>query len=205
MQSNIKQRFIKKDDLNYLNQGDILRDAVCPIVSFQVGEKLDAEVYIKPLKYAVIINQDCDLEQDCKNRERIKSPQHDSGGDVVVRKPINKDKFLPNILLLPGYLVTEFKDGKHNGSDWPAEKWDSDQWKEIKRNHNIRFYYIEENTEFQIPQLVIDFKHVYSMKIESLSQFYRKWYLASMNELFREDLSIRFCNYLGRIGLPEIV
>lgn len=53
-----------------------------------------------------------------------------------------------------------------------------------------------------IPELVIDFKHYYTIPTEEMYEAYKENYLASVEPLYREDLSQRFANYLSRIGLP---
>ena len=56
----------------------------------------------------------------------------------------------------------------------------------------------------QIPDLILDFKHYLTVPFDLLSRFHGTCYLASVSELFREDLSVRFASYLSRVGLPEL-
>ena len=55
---------------------------------------------------------------------------------------------------------------------------------------------------FQIPDLVLDFKHYYAISRDVLYENFGDYCIGSINELFREALSQRFAYYLSRIGLP---
>jgi hypothetical protein len=113
------------------------------------------------------------------------------------------DKLLPNILILPAYTAAKFRDGKHRGERIKSMQWNSDKWSTIKSNQNPRFHYIKLNEKFQVPELVIDFKHVYTLNRELAYKGIKTFYFISMAELFREQISQRYTNYLGRIGLPD--
>ena len=41
------------------------------------------------------------------------------------------------------------------------------------------------------------------MNVECLRKLKSKKFVCKVSELYREDLSLRFANYLSRIGLPE--
>lgn len=188
MDSQIKHQFHKEIDKARLCQGDILHDVEFAFHSGYEGDG-SAEISKKNLEYCVVINQECDLDLDYKNR---------------AQQPVkNHDKYIPTILLLPAYRAIQLKDGKHLDI-LKGEIWNSDQFKGIKQNNNQRFHYIDENNDFQIPELVIDFKHIYAVNREVLYQRIGKVYYASISELYRESLSQRYTHYLSRIGLPEI-
>jgi hypothetical protein len=84
------------------------------------------------------------------------------------------------------------------------EKLNSDRWNLIKTNQNSRYYFLDKQSDLQIPDLVIDFKHYYSIQRDILYKEIKRHYIGSINELFRECLSQRFAFYLSRIGLPLI-
>jgi hypothetical protein len=172
-----------------LHQGDILENF--DFKKFKITENgLEMEKISFP--FVVILSQECDLQWDnvCRN---------ESGVDK------NQDKMLQTILVFPAFLAGELKEGGHmNALGLKMERWSSDQWKIIKQNKNDRFHYLIEDSNVGISEIVIDFKHYYTISSEELYLEFSSNYKASLKELFREDLSRRFANYLSRIGLPEI-
>ena len=63
--------------------------------------------------------------------------------------------------------------------------------------------FLKPGDDFAIPGLVIDFKNFYTILTENLYK-YKKNRIATMSELFREELSQRFASFLSRIGLPVL-
>jgi hypothetical protein len=188
VQSQILNEYTKTDPKLRLNQGDILKGVSIGIQSdldTQTNEAIFSKI---TLAYAVVINQDCDLEQDFNNRKKA---------------DIHQDKFLPNILILPAYLSEQFRAGDHRGAKVKGISWGSDQWRGIIQNNNLRFHSIKANEEFQIPDLIVDFKHFYTVSRDVLYKDIQKYYLATVCELYREHLSHRYSHYLSRIGLPD--
>lgn len=168
--------FYESSSGDRLCQGDVLRDI-----------KFSSAV----LNYAVIMSQDCDLELDYKNRQKT--------GEVS-----NNDKFLPTILVCPAYTSEQFFKGEHIDG-WKMRPFinDKEQEKIIKNNEN-RYHFLGGESKLSIPDLVIDFKHFYTIPTEIILLQSKSSYLATVNELFRERLSQRFSNYLSRFGLPEL-
>ena len=176
-------------------QGDIYTDISVPIVG-QVeinaqGETEVLEADIIVLDYVVVLSQECDLEQDYTDRERA----------IDVH-----DKYVQTVLIAPAYLAENLRAGEHLAASLgqKMQKINSDMWKIIKNNKNERYHFIDACVELNVPELVIDFKHMYTL---SRTYFYQsvlaKKYYASLAYLSRELLSQRFCNFLSRIGLPD--
>lgn len=185
MQSQVVNQYTKTKDKVRFNQGDILKD-----ISFFILTGAELNVSEINLEYAVIVSQDCDLEHDYNNRNNADKK--------------DEDKFLPNILLLPAYLDTKFRAGTHRGGDIKGMYWNSEKWKTITQNNEARFHFINHDEKFQIPDLILDFKHLYTIDRDTLCSKMTSVYFASICELHRELLSQRYSNFLGRIGLPEI-
>ncbi len=183
MDSQVKQKYICEAGKTRFCQGDILQN-----VSFH--SQISKEKFeVINLAYCVLINQDCDLEQDYNNRQKTDSNKH--------------DKYISQILLLPAYLANELREGKHR-SNMNGEPWSSVPFGSIKTNSNPRFHFIEKYDQLQIPELIIDFKHFYSINRDKLYSEIKEIYLASIAELFREDLAQRYCSFLSRVGLPNM-
>jgi hypothetical protein len=138
------------------------------------------------------MTQDCDLEQDKQNRSSAESK--------------NQDKFLQSVLLCPAYPAADIRAGTHlSDENLVMERLNSDRWKVVKGNNNARYHYLPEHPDYQIPESVIDFKHYFTVPREKISTTLKlQRRIGSVGELFREDLSLRFAQYLSRIGLPDL-
>lgn len=167
-------------------QGDILKNFEFNITKYQQGKITIDKIY---LPWTIILTQDCDLERDFENRNNSLNN--------------NNDKFLHSILICPAYIAEKFKEGNHlEKLRYKMATWGGSLWKYIKSNQNERFHYLDINLKKQIPNLVIDFKHYYTIRRDYIYQEYKDKYKTSLDILFREKLSQRFSNYLSRIGLP---
>jgi hypothetical protein len=178
--------------LDRFHQGDILRDITLfePVYKEEEG-KNRLKIQEKPLKYAVIINQECDLDLDVKFRNN----EHRE----------TDDKFLNSILLIPAYPAENVRKGDHI-ADLTMQKLSKEQLRLVKSNRDFRYHYFPAYLEYQVPELIADFKHYFTIPRDTFYIDYKnsEHYIASLLKLFREDLSIRFAQYLARIGLPEI-
>jgi hypothetical protein len=182
--------YYRKYDADRIVQGDVLNEVKFLDWDWDT-EKDKVVTYEKKLPYIVILTQDCDLEQDSKYRTTAAK---------------NNDKILQSVLVSPAYGWEEFIKGDHlQDYNLKMEKISgSDQKKKIRQQQVPRFHYLEEDKANQIPPLVIDFKHYYTLPMEFLRHIYKEHYAYSLEELFREALSQRISFYLSRIGLPEI-
>lgn len=178
-----------KHAMGRVRQGDIYRDI--PVLFWESSDDTpDFAITSITLSYAVVMTQDCDLESDYRNRSELNPAKH--------------DKYLQSILLCPAYPAEYFKSGTHlEDLRLQMEKWNSTAYGSIKRQSHSRFHYLENDQENQVQELIIDFKHYYTVPRDIL-YLYNDKYLISLNALFREHLSQRFSNYLCRIGLPDL-
>ncbi|MBE9479589.1 MAG: hypothetical protein IMY80_06440 [Chloroflexi bacterium] len=152
--------------------------------------------------YAVALSQECDLMQDHNNRKLLEEAgdERDEGD-----KEITHDKLLPAILMCPAYQTIPFKNGEHlNGLGRKMEIYSSSRWNIITRNQNPRYHFLAEWRPFHVAELVVDFKHFFTVPTEILRDTYgtQQHYIARLICPYREDLSQRFAAYLARIGLP---
>lgn len=167
-------------------QGDIFQDVLISIGSGSNTIHIEAN-----LEYAVVLTQDCDLQQDFD--ERTKRP-----------KPEKGDKHIDTILICPAYPLEEFAKGTHI-KDRQMDTFNKDQInKKVKKNDVFkRYHYLAEDLDNGVPELVLDFKHFITAPRKFLYSQRKLNYVASINEIYREDLSLRFANFLSRIGLPD--
>ncbi len=189
--SKVDTQYCKREN-GRVYQGDILRDMLLLEMEYVDEEGSGYSIIEKKVPYIIVLTQDCDLEQDFNNRAQI-SEKH--------------DKYIDSILVCPAYLAEEFRKGKHlENFGLSMEMWNSKRYDQIKKQNNYRYHYLEGYQPYQIPNLVIDFKHYYTIP-RNVIYFAKKngHYLASLRELFRENLSHRFSYFLSRIGLPTVV
>lgn len=177
-------------DLERFEQGDILRDVT--LVEWAEVSGSDLEIRERVLPYCVVLSQDCDLEHDFNNRAD------------QARKDC--DKFLQSVLLCPAYPAPTFREGAHlSAENLPMSRISSEAWKKLSQNNTTRYHFLAGNADMQIPDLVVDFKHYLTAPRDVL---YRKAYhdrrLATIEIVYRDNLSGRFAHYLSRIGLPEL-
>jgi hypothetical protein len=192
-----------------LRQGDLYRE-IC--VARETKESDPDEVGASRIEitdvvlgYGFLITQDCDLEWD--HRLRYKA----------AAKAVH-DKLLDTVLLCPAYPAQRLREGTHlseievneKGEEQVAKKVDmqkfnSDMWSNLRKNMYERYHYLPGNDALHIPELALDFKRYQTVKREALIDCRAaKRGLGTLDLLFREDLSVRFANYLSRIGLPEL-
>lgn len=181
--SKIKKLYRRKRN-SRLYQGDIFKDLV-----FVTGDpKTTTEKDIISLPYAIVLNQDCDLNCDYTSRN--------ANG--------NQDKFLLSLLISPAFILESFAKGEHLG-DWKMNTFNKEQIVKMKKNDSLkRYHHLRGEPDFSVPELIIDFKHFFSLPRDFLYKEKKTKYVASLNEIFREEFSQRFSNYLSRIGLPDL-
>lgn len=182
---------IKNGALARISQGDIFRN----IEMLEYAIEKDGNIEISKIEFplVVVLSQDCDLEQDFKNRwgRPRKSDQ---------------DKYLISVLVAPLYNAEHVFQGEHlekldlkmrninSGSPSIKEK--------IIDNEIPRYHYLTFPSEVPIIPSIIDFKHYFSVNVENLKTLKKQFFVCKISELYRERVSQRFTNFLSRIGLP---
>jgi len=154
------------------------------------------------LPYAVVLSQECDLSLDHDLREKLKRLEGESNNSDRDQK---HDKLLLGVLVCPAYQAASFREGKHlNELHRVMESYGSRDFKLIKGNCNPRYHYLAKWAPLQVAELVVDFKHFFTIPVEQLWDEYgtEEHYIARLKPLYREDLSQRFSAYLTRIGIP---
>lgn len=184
-----RYRFVRK---KYICQGDIFRD-IRLLLDIKINtRKKNPEVKqeIITIPYAVVMTQDCDLLSDFRNKQDQEAK--------------NQDKHLHTILICPAYQEDQFFQGDHI---WGLKmrQFNSGEIKKLKNNEEFkRYHYLKKDENLAIPNLVIDFKNFFTIPTNKLYK-QKSNYVATINELFREELSQRFASFLSRIGLPVLV
>ena len=166
-------------------QGDIFED----IEVIESIEVIKSIVKVKKIEFpfVVCLNQECDLEKDFKNK-----------GQTLCNNN------LLHIGIAPAFIYEQFLNGSHWGEifDSSSSQKDGDTIiKKIKDNEIPRYHYLK-FSDANMPELVIDFKHFFTINRDFLySQLGKR--MCSMDDLFKEKINQRFSYYISRIGLPE--
>lgn len=164
-------------------QGDIFTD-IEVLESFKVkGAQIILEKISFP--FVVCLNQECDLENDFNSTSK-------------------KDTKLLHLAIAPAFNFEDFLSGNHwagifDNNDTAKRK--DTKTKLIVDNEMPRFHYLKFK-EAQMPELIIDFKHFFTINRDLLYGQIDKRF-CSLDDLFKEKLSQRFSNFISRIGLPE--
>lgn len=211
--------YVKHDYMDRIYQGDIFKDLTI-IDSWKYNEDRGYDITYVNIDYAVVMTQDCDLASDYRNREEIRISETQKRLDTKSIFPLDKfpvndkeeppkhDKYLPMVLICPAYPSELLKTGTHLSDQWKQnmENWgkQKNKFHDIKIQGNPRFHYLKGDQDLQIADLIIDFKHYFTIPRDELYRVYKDVYLISLNQLFREYLSQRFVYYFSRIGLPDL-
>ena len=75
---------------------------------------------------------------------------------------------------------------------------------ELKGNKWIRYHFLEFPPSVQMQPSVVDFKHYFTVNVKNLREQKRRGFVCTLGPLYRENLCVRFANYLARIGLPSV-
>lgn len=166
-------------------QGDIFKDIEI-IENFRVeGSKVAVDKISFP--YVVCLNQECDLERDFENQMNHK-----------------KDNSLLHLAIAPVFNFDQFLNGTHWGDIFINNKTSKRKDTKIKLimdNEMPRFHYLNFPDSDSMPELIIDFKHFFTINRNMLySKIDSR--VCSLDDLFKERLSQRFSNFISRIGLP---
>jgi len=170
---------------NEFRQGEIISNLLRFDWDPTTGEHGD--VLTVKSAYSVVVSQDCDLLQDFIRRR-------DTGlGDIS------------------GVLLCE-------AETWDivkARPTDSDIMRRIKKQFDPRYHLLDEvlsdidQCGLGIPSLILDFKRLYTVTIESIGQqcAHVSPFLADrrcrLKTPYREHLQHRLASYLQRIALPD--
>jgi hypothetical protein len=190
---------VAKKRLGRVSQGDIFRDVECIESVAERRGILEVNKIAFPL--VVVLTQDCDLEQDARNR--AKGSKH----AATENRKITQDKRLFSVLVAPLYNAEHVFQGAHLsdlGLTMTPINRKATEGRTLMQNERPRYHYLDFPQDITIVPSVIDFKHYFSVSLRYLEKIKAEKFVCRLSELYREDLSQRFAAYLARIGLPEI-
>jgi hypothetical protein len=179
-----------------LRQGELITGLVQIKIALELvdAESQDIQIDQEEHPFAIVLSQDCDLEQDWQARQIITGP---STGLEVLR-PIGAP--------LPAILFAQV----HDARDLKGRVGASNLWQRVRQNKDERYHFLEtilsgdDAMEEGLPELGIDFKRYFTLPTEEVykrleGSAHRRCRLRSP---YLEHLSTRFCYYQFRVALP---
>lgn len=176
------------------SQGDIYKD----IAIIEARDPDNASKLIKTsYGYVIVLSQECDLARDWDNYRELEAGSADG----------KHDKLLRHVILAPCYPFERFLEGDHIHAR-RMNIWKKKEFQEqIRQNNHKRFHFLAKQDGINLPNLVVDFKHYFTLERDVFYRLKAKpgKYVCSLDKLYREEFSRRFAAYQARIGLPEEV
>ncbi len=172
-----------------ISQGSIFKEVEYIECITESNGIIEISKIVYPL--VVVMTQDCDLEHDIRN-----NPESPSGDDkkllsVLVVPLYNAELvFLGKHLSDIGLMMSEITQSKTPG-------------KNLMKNETPRYHYLDFPENYRLVAQIADFKHYFSVNLETLRDKFDTHFVCQISPLYREHISHRFASYLGRIGLPE--
>lgn len=175
-------------------QGDIFKDISYIYKTHEESEYVDITEFEFP--YSIVLSQSCDIS--------AMSKMINSGGKTL--------KFMPSVLVAPIYDKDTLKSGEFlteviKAVPFEMQKeslFNSGAFNVIKNDDHLRFHVLSLDNpgliQFDTP--MIDFKHYFTVSPEYL-QSIRNKRICHLEQLFCEQITLRFSNYLSRVAIPS--
>lgn len=169
-----------------LRQCEIISEINQLIISLESVGKDEVDARLRHHPFALILSQDCDLEQDFKARN----------GDIP------SDKLMPSILFCEVFTAVTIR--ATGGINNPI-------WNRVKQNKDERYHFLQkidaagDSAGEGIPELCVDFKKYFTIPTDEV---YRRIEIGEarrrsvLTSPYLEHFSGRFAYYLSRIALP---
>lgn len=169
-----------------LRQGEILASLVQPRLRQDTLFDDELVIVFEQHPYAIVVSQDCDLDQDYKSRQ----------GQG------NSDKLLPSVLFCQMTTAQELRG---------RTELNSTIWAQVKINKHERYQFFQKVVPEQdalrqgLPELGVDFKRYFTLPTDEVyqrlrSEAQRRCRLVSP---YLEHFSARFAYYQFRVALPQ--
>lgn len=171
-----------------IRQGDIYQNFIYDL-SIPIPNRINKIRFEYP--FVMVISQDCDLLRDYEIKYTNKENKNDANR-------------LFTVLVCPLFNSDQFKEGSHlKAIGLNCKPYNRELWNPIKKNECPRVHLLKSDDELGFPELVMDFKQYFTFPIDTLYRIRSKLFKARVKEIYREQISQRFSNYLSRIPLPD--
>lgn len=169
-------------------QGDLFHD----IDVIESINRCGKSIEVNQINFPMVIcsNQDCDLNSDERDKQKPGN---------------NRNCRLLHLIVAPVFNFNNYLNGNHWGDIFDTEKKQKlgdTSVNKIMNNEDPRFHYLCFDNTCGLPEMIIDFKHFFTVSTEYLYQNLDKR-VRTVDALYREKISQRFAYYISRIGLPD--
>lgn len=177
-----------------LRQGELIADVTEPVIRELVPKDVQVEWHRHPL--AVLVTQDCDLDQDHAQRQAGVTEHY---------------RLLRRVLLCEVSPAAEVRNAQRRPSPNMPEM-NSTLWPRVSQNLDDRLHFLEEVPPEAdafgsgLGEHVVHFKRVFTVDLEALYRFVRETPHARRCRLrtpYAEHLAHRFAFYWSRVALPR--
>ena len=175
-------------------QGDIFQNVRYNYIDSEDDEGVNVIEFEFPM--AIIISQACDVI---------------AMEDIVNNKSGKPAKFMPSILMCPIYDKSASKSGDHIKEAFSLLSliiveepiYFKDDLKTADKDWHYRFHSltIETGAEKVLENAIVDFKHYFTVPISYLIS-HKKDRLLHLDDLFAEQITLKFSTYLARVAIP---
>lgn len=178
-------------------QGDVFKDVRYAYIDSEDNDTVQVVEFVFPM--AIIVSQACDVN---------------SMGEIIEEQGGKSTKFMPSILMCPIYDVDVAKKTEHLKQafeELEIRKLDGkddfllykDDIKVAGKDWHYRFHdltvAIEKKTVLE--KAVVDFKHYFTVPASYLMRN-RENRLFHLEDLFAEQITLKFSTYLSRVAIP---
>jgi len=189
-----KSKAIKCSMNDAICQGDVFKNVKYTYINSEDAEGI--EIIELEFPYAIIISQACDVMYMSEMQEKK------SG------KPA---KYMPSIMMCPIYDQSMARIAEHLKEVFikseialePENIIKSEDLDVAKRDSHYRFHCLTvvDGKNIIMEDAVIDFKHCFSVPINNLLNN-RSNRIFRLDDLFAEQITLKFCTYLSRVAIP---
>ncbi len=181
-----------------ISQGDVFRDVKYNYIDLEKDDVIEVIEYVFPM--AIIISQACDVGYM---------------GAMIDSKQGKATKFMPSILMCPIYDSPIAKSTKHVDEAFRKleikkievkNEWlfKSEEISLAKNDWHYRYHplTIRMGKDTILDNALIDFKHYFSVPASYLMRN-RDKRLFRLNDLYAEQVTLKFAACLSRVGTPD--
>lgn len=204
MNDKIAKYYIPKIEDKIL-QGDIFKN-----ISYTYSIK-DNDKTIELIEFnfpkIIVLSQSCDTDYLCD--------LFNNNGKIT--------KFMMSILVAPVYEFNSYKSGEYFEDiynkvkrkdqnridnveivnlDMDRRAFNSDEASIIKNGVHYRYHILELTDKSLLPKSIIDFKHYFTLNTNYLIEN-RDKRICRIEDLFAEQVTLKFSNFLSRVGIPD--
>lgn len=178
-------------------QGDVFKNVRYAYIDSEDNDTVQVVEFVFPM--AIIISQACDVN---------------SMGEIIAEQGGKSTKFMPSILMCPIYDVDVAKKTEHLKQafeELEIKKLDGkddfllykDDIKVAGKDWHYRFHDLTVAIEKKsvLEKAVVDFKHYFTVPASYLMRN-RENRLFHLEDLFAEQITLKFSTYLSRVAIP---